>query len=114
MIGYLSAGIFKNCEFSNNQAKKYGGAIYTVIADITAEGCKFSNNSASGDPKIFKRDMPGGGAVWVDGTRHDNRDGYAIFKNTTFEKNSIRSSKSTERAGGGGLLSTSMPGIMPK
>ncbi|MBP3791286.1 MAG: peptidoglycan-binding protein [Methanobrevibacter sp.] len=44
-IYFTSSGTVKNCNFTNNQATNYGGAIW--VSSGTVENCNFTNNQAT-------------------------------------------------------------------
>ena len=95
MVGYVDPVInIKNCIFTNNIAKKGGGAIRAVDAETTITGCTFNSNKATEGGAIYSRQpltiisskfnanhaYGDGGAIYYDG-------GDCEIRSSTFTKN---------------------------
>ncbi|MDX2306281.1 MAG: gliding motility-associated C-terminal domain-containing protein [Microscillaceae bacterium] len=82
-----SKSIIRNCQFTNNLAHDDGGAIYSVLADLQVESCKFVNN------KVINLEPPstvgetGGGAIFVDGADENENKGNVSITLSEFDGN---------------------------
>jgi hypothetical protein len=83
------------CEFKNNQARDYGGAVSCLLSDLTMTNCIFENNKTTATATSTKHYPEGqGGGLQIDGGRGDN--GKLVIRNCKFTNNRAR-------VGGGGI-----------